>query len=289
MLIRVLLLVSCLLGSFFGLAQRDTLALQLRKTKWKEQKIAPRTEWRQYHFQQKNLLGNKQNVNILVMPLRSRKLRYDLGSAGQKLIPTSTLGKNAQALAALNGTFFDTKNGGSVDLIKVDGQVFDTTRWSKVRAEHQRAAISIDHNQVQVIKGDSIGNWDQKVTAEDLMVTGPLLIYEGKIEPLSKRPFNTTRHPRTCLGITKNKKVLWVTVDGRAQESAGMDLFELAQFMKALDCVAAINLDGGGSTTLWIDGKTETGVVNMPCDDKKFDQYGERPVSNVLLLFGKRR
>jgi exopolysaccharide biosynthesis protein len=289
MLIRILLLVSCLLGPFLGLAQRDTLAQQLRRTKWKEQRIAPRTEWRQYHFQQKKLLGNKQNVNILVMPLRSRKLRYDLGSAGQKLIPTSTLGKNAQALAALNGTFFDTKNGGSVDLIKVDGQVFDTTRWSKVRAEHQRAAIGINHNQFQVIKGDSIGNWDQKVTAEDLMVTGPLLIYDGKIEPLSKRPFNTTRHPRTCLGITKNKKVLWITVDGRAQESAGMDLFELAQFMKALGCVAAINLDGGGSTTLWIDGKTETGVVNMPCDDKKFDQYGERPVSNVLLLFGKRK
>ena len=68
-----------------------------------------------------------------------------------------------------------------------------------------------------------------------------------------------------------------------------MSLFELTRLMSALGCVEAINLDGGGSTTLWVDGVTKTGVANMPCDDKVFDEYGERKVSNVLLLRRKKK
>jgi len=45
-----------------------------------------------------------------------------------------------------------------------------------------------------------------------------------------------------------------------------------------------VTLDGGGSTTMWIQGKPFKGVVNMPCDNKKFDHEGERAVSDIIVI-----
>jgi exopolysaccharide biosynthesis protein len=54
--------------------------------------------------------------------------------------------------------------------------------------------------------------------------------------------------------------------------------------MILLHCRDAVNLDGGGSTTMWINGKPFSGVVNMPCDNKTFDHSGERSVSDILII-----
>lgn len=267
-------------------AQADSLRLLLKKTDWNSQKIAPKAKWEQHHFANGELFHANQNINILRIKKGHRPLNLAFASGGKALIPTSTQGQQAKALAALNGTFFDVKNGGSVDLIRINGVTLDTTRPSgQFLAEHQRSAVLIKNNQLQIVRGDSIKGWEKRLLSEDnVMVTGPLLIHEGKKLHLPARLFNTTRHPRTALGITQRGEILWITVDGRAKEAAGMSLYELSHLMEALGCVEAINLDGGGSTTLWIDGTTKTGIVNMPCDDKVFDEYGERKVSNVLLL-----
>lgn len=96
--------------------------------------------------------------------------------------------------------------------------------------------------------------------------------------------FNTTsmqewlieqRHPRTALGITQANELCIVVVDGRQQASVGMSLHELAQFMKELCCVYALNIGGGGCTTLFVDGK----VINCPSAGE------ERPVSEAFCIF----
>jgi len=87
-----------------------------------------------------------------------------------------------------------------------------------------------------------------------------------------------------CFAITKNKRILLITVDGRNINSAGMSLFELTKLMRWLKADDAINLDGGGSTTLWINNYMENGVVNYPTDNKKWDHEGQRKVANVVLL-----
>lgn len=283
-MIRLLTLLIVLPQIVF--AQVDSVKLLLKKTDWHAQKIAPRAKWERHHFANAELFHANQNINILRIKKGHRPLNLAFASGGQELIPTSIQGQQAKALAGLNGTFFDVKNGGSVDFIRINGVTLDTTRPSgQFLAEHQRSAIVIKNNHLQIVRGDSIKGWEKRLLAEDnVMVTGPLLIHEGEKIHLPARLFNTTRHPRTALGITRRGEVLWITVDGRAKEAAGMSLYELSQLMEALGCVEAINLDGGGSTTLWIDGTTKTGVVNMPCDDKVFDEYGERKVSNVLLL-----
>jgi exopolysaccharide biosynthesis protein len=119
---------------------------------------------------------------------------------------------------------------------------------------------------------------------DDILVTGPLLIEAARTVKLPETSLVTTRHPRTAIGIRNNKKVILITLDGRTEEAAGMALNELAELMISLKCRDAVNLDGGGSTTMWIYGKPFNGVVNMPCDNKKFDHLGERAVSDILII-----
>jgi uncharacterized protein (TIGR03382 family) len=90
-------------------------------------------------------------------------------------------------------------------------------------------------------------------------------------------PACPTRNPRTAVGLSQDGHTLWmVVVDGRSTISAGMTCTELASLMKGLGAYKAINLDGGGSTTMYIRG---SGVVNKPSDGT------ERVVGNHLGLF----
>lgn len=90
-------------------------------------------------------------------------------------------------------------------------------------------------------------------------------------------------NPRTAVGITAEGVLLFVTVDGRQPGySAGTTLRETAELLRALGAVDALNLDGGGSTTMVVRGADgRLGVVNRPSD-----AAGERPVANALLLGG---
>lgn len=103
---------------------------------------------------------------------------------------------------------------------------------------------------------------------------------ENKVEKV-RDTFVTELHPRTAIGFNRNQsKVYFVTVDGRQQGySIGSDLFELASFMKEIGAYQALNLDGGGSTTMVINGRT----VNRPSDIT-----GERAVGNGIFVVRKK-
>lgn len=82
------------------------------------------------------------------------------------------------------------------------------------------------------------------------------------------------RNPRTAIGYTKENHLVMVTVDGREGSSIGLTLVELANLMKEFGCVNAMNLDGGGSTVMYIKGQ----VVNRPA------VQGGIPLSHVLTV-----
>jgi hypothetical protein len=112
----------------------------------------------------------------------------------------------------------------------------------------------------------------------------PILLRAKSILPGvdSGGTFATSRHPRTAVGIARaGKRLLLVTVDGRQKlYSDGMTLRELAILMQALGADDAINLDGGGSTTMVIANASGVPrVVNVPSDSA-----GERPVGNALAI-----
>jgi exopolysaccharide biosynthesis protein len=120
--------------------------------------------------------------------------------------------------------------------------------------------------------------------AYSILGGGPQLIKGGKVvitnlQENMTNAFVTDRHPRTAIALLKSGKLLLVTVDGRQPGiSVGMALPTLAELLLELGAVDAINLDGGGSTTMVVRDK----VVNRPSD-----QTGERPVSDALLVFSK--
>lgn len=82
------------------------------------------------------------------------------------------------------------------------------------------------------------------------------------------------RNPRSAIGYTAENNLILVAVDGREGSSIGMTLMELGSFMKSIGCVNAMNLDGGGSTVMYVNGK----VVNNP------HQKGGIPLSNAIIL-----
>ncbi len=113
---------------------------------------------------------------------------------------------------------------------------------------------------------------------------GPRLLRDGRIEITGREErflpdVLNGRAPRTAVGITPSGEVLLVVADGRrAQESVGLTLEELAQLMLDLGAVEAMNLDGGGSTTLVVDGM----LLNNPSDGR------ERHVASALLVYAPR-
>jgi len=121
---------------------------------------------------------------------------------------------------------------------------------------------------------------------EDITNGVPQLIKNGKIDitweqEKASKAFAETRHPRTAVAKLKNGKFLMITVDGRqAGVSVGMNLQELAEYLLSLGAVDAMNLDGGGSTTMFLDGK----VVNTPSDKE-----GERKIGDAILVTLRKR
>jgi exopolysaccharide biosynthesis protein len=120
--------------------------------------------------------------------------------------------------------------------------------------------------------------------AEDIIGGVPQLIENGKIEITWKqekqsKEFVETRHPRTAVAKLKDGKFLMITVNGRSAESVGINLLELAQMLLKFGAMDAMNLDGGGSTTMFLDGK----VVNQPSDKE-----GERKVGDAILVFPRK-
>jgi exopolysaccharide biosynthesis protein len=259
-------------------------SLRFSRMTWQTTETTPGLVWKSARID--SIFNSRQNLNVVAFRQRPRRLIVAFGSAGDSLKPTSWFAKTFGAKAVINGTFFDVRKGGSVDLIKAGGQVLDTTRVAprKPRSEHQQAALTIRRNRVGIVFGGTGPDWDRKLKAPNVMVTGPLLLLNGNDHPLQKNAFNDNRHPRSCVCLTNDRRVLLLTADGRHANAQGLSLPELASVMRWLGCRDAINLDGGGSTTLWLAGQPDNGVVNYPSDSKQWIHTGERPVSNVLLV-----
>lgn len=269
---------------------QDIDSLFFSKAKWDKKSIAKKTKLYTYHFRDSTLFKANQYISFVEVKKQKKAPGFYIGYDKKELIKTSAFAQKYNATAVLNGTFFDMKNGGSVDFIKVNDTIINQNReeQNKARALHQKAAIVINDHLLDIKKWDGSTTWESDLTDKNIMLSGPLLILNNENEKLDSVAFNKLRHPRTAIGIKPNGSVLLFTVDGRQQNSAGMSLFELTKVMRWLGCTSAINLDGGGSTTLWVQGYNDNGVVNHPSDNKKWDHEGERKVANVIYIKGKR-
>lgn len=227
------------------------------------------------------LFNSKQIISLLTLQKNNfDRFRIEFAYSNSDLRKTSSFGKSKNAEAAINGGFFDIDNGGSVTYLEVNDSVISRNRpsnlkWAKSNSIINGAIIISNEFKIIIQPANSEQFYEQSKQEEAVLITGPLLLLNSEILKLPNMDLVNNRHPRTCLCET-NESLILITIDGRNKEAEGMSLIETQTFLLHINCINAINLDGGGSTTMWTKEKS---IVNFPSD-----KLGERPVSNVLLI-----
>ena len=253
-------------------------SVQITYANWNKKEIKKGIIWYQGHFE--NLFNAVQEINWVEIDLHNYHKNIHIAAEPSKLIPTSSFAEQNQALVAINASFFDMKNGGSVDYLKLNNQILSQSK-EKPNAR-ANAVFSISKKKLRIQENTKQNVEESK--APSIMVAGPLLLVEGQYAELAKNAFNDNRHPRTAIAISSKHKLILMVVDGRSNMANGMNLKELSQVLKWIGAKDAMNLDGGGSSTLYIKGEGSNSIVNYPSDNKKFDHEGQRSVANIIYL-----
>ena len=231
------------------------------------------------------MFGSTQTISMVRFPISSHSVSI-FESDGESAAVVSTLGADSKALAAINASFFD-KNKIPTEFVKDEGKIVCTrppvpgSRANGMFRIQDKKARRVDI----VTVGDSLSTYNAAEGWREAIVSGPVLVEDGKPVDYSSRPnhsFFHRRHPRTLLGYTADGWMYFIVVDGRFPGQAdGMSIFELQVLSQALGLYEAMNFDGGGSSTLWT---KESGVLNHPYDNRTFDHAGERIVPNAIIV-----
>jgi len=280
------IIFSLYLGLLMHLCFAQTEQADFSHIQWTVQKLSPGITWKHYVYD--SLHHTPQSINVLEINLAETDYEMGFAFLNDARKTTDELAAEANAFAAINGTFFNMAQGGSVCYLKVDDTVRNYSQ-PDLRSYIHNGAISIDSVGKLHIISRPDNDWTELNYFRDVMSSGPLLIKDGEMCAFEKDKFNENRHPRTGIGINQEGHIIMVTVDGRNKRASGMSIPEFASFMKYLRCNHALNLDGGGSTTMYIQGQHTNGIVNYPSDNKTFDHQGQRTVSNIVLIAPPRK
>ena len=248
-----------------------------------------------HRFDDPSLLDPAGPVSVQALRLDPKKVTLEIGIAADKLPARETVQEIAarrRAIAAVNAGFFALADGAPSALLKVRGQLLQGTsrpRGAVGFTERRGAAVLLfDRLTVERGKaayhprlGSSAKDWARATAA--VSGAGLLLLNGREFDDWSEERitagFDTARHPRTMIG--EGNGAIWlVTIDGRQPAlSLGMNFAELKRLARRLGMRSALNLDGGGSTTMVVKG----GVVNHPSDPA-----GPRPVSDAVLVLPRK-
>lgn len=186
---------------------------------------------------------------------------------------TSSMAESSAAILAVNGDYYGARDNGYV--IR-DGIIYR----SSAKANQEDLVIYKDGS-MKIIN-------ESEVSAQELVdegaVTvlsfGPALVEDGKVSVSQNDEVGKAMasNPRTAIAITEDNHYLFIVSDGRTDESEGLSLYELATFAASLGAKTVYNLDGGGSSTMYFNGK----VVNNPTTNGW--DISERGVSDIVYI-----
>lgn len=264
-------------------AQRDSLAFA--NGNWQTDTIDGMV-LKQCRFEWLQLFASNQQLFVLEIP---DTVHYSLAFSHEpRRTKTSEMANKHGAVAAINGSFFDMDQHFPVCYLRIDSvELGENTPGKDTvnRKYYQYGTLCLHKDSVFILKTESARRWEEALPYPDIMTAGPLLIWHDTLQTMrNDRTFVTKRHNRTAVGIRKDGTILFVVADGRAKEAAGLSLPELQQILRWLGCRDALNLDGGGSTTLFLNFGNYQGVQNFPSDNNRFDHDGERGVSNAVIV-----
>lgn len=186
---------------------------------------------------------------------------------------TSEIAESAGAILAINGDYYGSQEEGYV--------LRNGVLYRNTAASGQEDLVIYNDGSFAIIN-------ETDVTAEELLADGaqqilsfgPALVEDGTVvvsegDEVGKAK---TSNPRTAIGIIDDFHYVFVVSDGRTDESAGLSLLQLAEFMKELGVTTAYNLDGGGSSTMYFNGE----VINNPTTNGR--SIKERSVSDIVYI-----
>lgn len=288
---RLLLSIFAVALAFGAAAQNDSLTFA--NAKWNVKEIAKGITLKEFHFTgDSKIFDSNQYISIIEIDSKKAKGHFALASNLGYITPTSKFAKDSGAVVAMNGSFYNmSKPYNSVCYFKKHG--VEEFVFNEKMAQRDNGAVAISaKGKLSIHPADEAepGNiapeqtWPTRLDAVSVVSSGPILIVDGKDARLDEGSFNRNRHPRSAVG-TAGKKVYLVAVDGRNADNAqGVSLWEFTKIMRWIGAEDALNMDGGGSTTLYAEGQNGNGIVNHPSDNKKFDREGERHIVNALLF-----
>ena len=186
---------------------------------------------------------------------------------------TSTIASSINAILAINGDYYGVQEYGYV--LK-NGTIYRNT----AKSNQQDLVIYKDGSWEIINESDmTLENLVNK-GAYNILSFGPALVENEEIVVNTNTEVGQAMklNPRTAIGIIDDNHYVFVVSDGRTSASSGLSIYELATFMKSLGCTTAYNLDGGGSSTMYFNGK----VVNNPTTNG--NRISERKVSDIVYI-----
>lgn len=187
---------------------------------------------------------------------------------------TSVIAEESDAILAVNGDFYGAQDSGCV--IR-NGKIYRDT----VSGSSQEDLVIYEDGTFEIVTEGSVTASELlEKGAVQVLSFGPALVENGEVSVTADEEVDKakTSNPRTAIGVIDNLHYVLVVSDGRTNESTGLSLSQLAEFMQSLGAKTAYNLDGGGSSTMVFNGT----VINNPTTSGK--QITERSVSDIVCI-----
>lgn len=208
------------------------------------------------------------DAHVVKVDLRSDRVRVIASEKSDQGLTVSEFAKKRNTLIAINADYFDEQLN-PIGLAM--GACGTWTKGQKVGRKQGLVAIGKKRAEIQ-------GNTMRTRRWMAGAVSGWPILNRG-CAPIKELPgsdhFTRAPHPRTAVGLSKDGKTMYLVVtDGRREGVRGLTLPELAEFMDELGACIAMNLDGGGSSAIWVADR----IVNQPSDGV------ERKVGNHIAV-----
>ena len=185
---------------------------------------------------------------------------------------TSDMAEENNAVLAINGDYYGARQSGYV--------IRNGVVYRNQGSNGEDMVISKDGRLSFISESDTTTDSLIQKQAWQVLSFGPVLVENGEVAVTENDEVGMAMasNPRTAIGTVAKNHYLFVVSDGRTSESAGLSLYELANFMKSLGATNVYNLDGGGSSTMVFQGE----VVNNPTTNG--NKISERAVSDILYI-----
>ena len=211
------------------------------------------------------------DAHVVRVDLSQPRLQVIATAEPERGLTVTEFASRTGAIVAINGDYFDLELK-PIGLAMGDGRV-----WAApIESIRRQEVVGVGGRRVQIFPRK------EPLRAPEPWMIGAVSGWPAVVEgcqPVDRLPgsdhFTLAPHPRTAVGLSADRRMLYLVVaDGRREGVPGLTLPELARLMDDLGACTAVNLDGGGSSAMWVRDR----IVNQPSD------LIERPVANHLAV-----